>query len=234
LKNNFIDQVSKDVVWPIPPAVPGGVSPGDAIYGLPLTVDTLVMYYNKDLLNSAGIPEPPNNWKTFQESMRKLVKLDREGNILVSGAAIGTGANVERAGDILSLLMMQNGAKMTDDYGYATFNAIPPELSGTRTESPGLEALTFLPILPRRQRKFTAGTARCRVPLMPLFRARPPFSSAIRTICPNPRQAPKLNLGIARAPQIEGNPEINFANYWVYSVVKRANIPMRPGISWNI
>ncbi|MEK7211070.1 MAG: extracellular solute-binding protein, partial [Patescibacteria group bacterium] len=46
LRNNFIDQVYKDVVWRTDDA-----KPVDAIYGLPLSVDTLVMYYNKDLLN---------------------------------------------------------------------------------------------------------------------------------------------------------------------------------------
>jgi ABC-type glycerol-3-phosphate transport system substrate-binding protein len=32
-------------------------------------------------------------------------------------------------------------------------------------------------------------------------------------------QAPKLNFGIAKLPQIEGNPQgVNFANYWVETV----------------
>ena len=36
-------------------------------------------------------------------------------------------------------------------------------------------------------------------------------------------QAPKLNLGIAKLPQIEGNPQnINFANYWVETVSNKS------------
>jgi maltose-binding protein MalE len=35
-------------------------------------------------------------------------------------------------------------------------------------------------------------------------------------------QAPKLNFGITKLPQIEGNPPINFANYWVETVSNKS------------
>jgi maltose-binding protein MalE len=35
-------------------------------------------------------------------------------------------------------------------------------------------------------------------------------------------QAPKLNLGIAKLPQIRDNPEVNFANYWANGVSKKS------------
>ena len=35
-------------------------------------------------------------------------------------------------------------------------------------------------------------------------------------------RAPKLNLGITKAPQIVGNPEAHFANYWMWTVSKKS------------
>jgi hypothetical protein len=35
---------------------------------------------------------------------------------------------------------------------------------------------------------------------------------------------------VAKVPQIQGNPEINFANYWVYSVLKKS---ARPNEAWD-
>ena len=44
-------------------------------------------------------------------------------------------------------------------------------------------------------------------------------------------KAPKLNLGIAKLPQIEGNPQsINFANYWVESV---SNKSVNADVAWD-
>ena len=34
-------------------------------------------------------------------------------------------------------------------------------------------------------------------------------------------RAPKLNLSIVKLPQIAGNPEINFANYWLETVSRK-------------
>jgi len=51
LKNTFIDVVYDDVVLD-----------DNQIYGLPLSVDTLVLYYNLDLLNNAGITQAPKYW----------------------------------------------------------------------------------------------------------------------------------------------------------------------------
>jgi ABC-type glycerol-3-phosphate transport system substrate-binding protein len=44
-------------------------------------------------------------------------------------------------------------------------------------------------------------------------------------------RAPKLNLGIAKAPQISGNPEVNFANYWGWAVSKKTK---SPDLAWGL
>ncbi len=84
------------------------------IYSLPIYIDTLALYYNKDLLNSAGISQPPKNWEEFNEAIKTLTEFDDRGNIERAGAAIGTARNINRSTDILMLLMIQSGVQMAD------------------------------------------------------------------------------------------------------------------------
>jgi multiple sugar transport system substrate-binding protein len=86
------------------------------IYGLPLSVDTLALIYNKDLFNSAGIAIPPTTWDDFDADIARLRALNSQGQLTQAGAAIGgSTASIPNAADLLSLLMLQNGAEMTDN-----------------------------------------------------------------------------------------------------------------------
>lgn len=88
---------------------------GGQIYGLPLSIDTLVMVYNEDLFNSAGIASPPKTWNDFDLDVEKLRVINAGGQITQAAAAIGgSEANIPNAPDILSLLMLQNGTQMND------------------------------------------------------------------------------------------------------------------------
>lgn len=219
LKNNFVDVVSSDVVLE-----------DGKIYGLPLSVDTLALYYNRDLLNSAGVTNAPKYWnKEFQQVIKKLTKQDPKKGLVQSGVALGTSKNINRFSDILSVLMMQNGANMTTG-SQVTFNSVPASMSGSY--NPGLEALRFYTDfanpnkevycwnadMPNAIESFTSGS-------LAMFFGYSFNLEQIRA------QAPKLNFGIAKLPQIEGNSvEINFANYWVDSVSKKSKYPNE---SWD-
>ncbi len=219
LKNNFADVVATDVIFE-----------DGQIYGLPLSIDTLALYYNRDLFNSAGITEAPKYWnKEFQQDVKKLTKQDPKKGIIQSGIALGTATNIERYSDILSVLMMQNGAVMTSG-NLVTFQTTPPTIK--TIYNPGLEALRFYsdfanPLkevyswnkdFPSALSSFTSGN-------LAMFFG---YSFNIEQI---KAQAPTLNFGIAKLPQIEGNPmEINFANYWVESVSKKS---LHPNEAWD-
>lgn len=96
---------------------------GGQLWGLPLTMDTLVTYYNKDLLNDAKVFEPAKTWKDLidQITNNQLTALDPQNAILRSGAALGTANNLPYAADLLSLLMMQNGVRMVGPDGKVAF-----------------------------------------------------------------------------------------------------------------
>ena len=80
------------------------------VVGLPFAVDPLVMYYNKDLLNSAYIIDPAKTWTELEEQIPKLtIKNDIDGSIIQSAVALGTYNNVKHADDILSMFVFQSG-----------------------------------------------------------------------------------------------------------------------------
>ncbi|NCC71076.1 carbohydrate ABC transporter substrate-binding protein, partial [bacterium] len=77
IKVNYIDTVYENVVR------------NGEIYGLPLSVDTLVLYYNRDILNNVRIPSAPVTWSQFKEDVKKITLLDKSGNIIQSGTSLG-------------------------------------------------------------------------------------------------------------------------------------------------
>ncbi len=108
------------------------------IYGLPLSIDTLAMLYNKDLFNAAGIAEPPATWDEFDADVAKLRAVDAAGGLLQAGAAIGgSSASIPHAADLLALIMLQNGTTMTNSAGTSA------SFASAANKSPGLAAFKF-------------------------------------------------------------------------------------------
>jgi len=101
----FVDVVAEDVIR------------DGQVYGLPLSIDTLVLYYNRDLLRGANIVAPPTTWLQVSALTPKLTSADDQANIIQSGIAIGTGKNTTHAADIMSLLFLQDGVSMTTPNG---------------------------------------------------------------------------------------------------------------------
>lgn len=213
LKDNFVDAVSYDVV------LEDGL-----IYGLPLSVDTLAMYYNRDLFNNAGISQPPQYWdKDFLQAVKKLTKQDAKGEIIQSGVALGGGENINRFSDILAVLMIQNGATMQED-GQIRFNNLPAETRQSNY-NPGLEALRFYTDFANATKESYAWNSSLPNSLVMFMNGNLAIMFSYSYDLPTIKaQAPKLNFSVSKLPQIEGNPptNINFANYWVEVVSKKS------------
>jgi ABC-type glycerol-3-phosphate transport system substrate-binding protein len=84
------------------------LSPGGVI-GLPFSVDPIVMYWNRDIFVSEGLPKPPKTWDEFFSLSDKLTKRDVNGNITQSIVALGDFRNVLHAKEILTTLTIQSG-----------------------------------------------------------------------------------------------------------------------------
>ncbi len=122
-----------------PKAVEQDFAPDKLIYALPLSIDTLALYYNEDIFDGAAIALPPKDWLAFQNDIPKLRQLDKSGNFIRAGAAIGGSNNtISNGSDILTSLMLQNGTRMTnDEFTNATFAGAEDGLFT------GLDALDF-------------------------------------------------------------------------------------------
>lgn len=111
LDNEYVKAVRDDVVR------------GGQIFGLPLSMDMMAVFYNKDLLDRAGVPEPPKTWEEFQAAAKKITKYDKKtGDIIQSGAALGTGDNIPGSDDLLYLLFRQSNVGYVAKDGQAIFN----------------------------------------------------------------------------------------------------------------
>lgn len=99
------------------------------IFGMPIAGDTLELYYNNNLFSAALstlarsgsvtdsdrqiLTSGPKNWDEFARAAQ-LVTQKNGSSITLSGAAMGT-STIANANDILTVLMLQNGVKMTSD-----------------------------------------------------------------------------------------------------------------------
>ncbi|MBI3634173.1 MAG: extracellular solute-binding protein [Candidatus Yonathbacteria bacterium] len=79
------------------------------IVALPLTIDPLIMYWNRDIFTNEGIAAPPRLWDSFYSLSPRLSLRDQKGNIAQSFVAFGEYSNVSNAKEILSTLIMQAG-----------------------------------------------------------------------------------------------------------------------------
>lgn len=75
--------------------------------GFPIFVDPLVMYYNRDILESKGYTAPPKYWSDFFEYVPKLTVINEALHIDKAGVALGEFENVKNAKEIFSALMLQ-------------------------------------------------------------------------------------------------------------------------------
>ncbi|MDP2593238.1 MAG: extracellular solute-binding protein [bacterium] len=79
------------------------------IMAFPMTIDPLVMYYNRSILDANGIVYPPASWEDLANMVPVLTKRDESGKITESAVALGHASNIVHAKEILTTLFMQAG-----------------------------------------------------------------------------------------------------------------------------
>jgi multiple sugar transport system substrate-binding protein len=99
-------------------------------YGLPTAVRSLALFYNKKLLDEAGITEPPQTLDELVADAKKTVKTDGGGNITSEGITLDpAGQDHQWWRDVL---VRQFGGVPYDDAGNVAYN-----------DDAGLKALTW-------------------------------------------------------------------------------------------
>jgi multiple sugar transport system substrate-binding protein len=197
------------------------------IYALPIYVDTLGLYYNKDLFNTAGIASPPATWDEFNNDVKKLTTIDQRGNIVKSGAAIGTAENINRSTDILMLLMLQSGVQMTDSaHRNATFSQ---QVGGQNVGETALQYYTSFAD-PAKSVYAWNGQQHYSIDAFTEGNVAMMFNYSHQIATLRSKSA-RFNFGIAPVPQITGTPvAVNFANYWAPTVSKQSANPV---VAWK-
>ncbi len=223
MRSTFVETVGDDVMR--------GQEGSEQIYALPLAIDTLVMFYNRELLNNAGIAEPPTTWKEFTDQVAKLTTILHDtGDILQSGAAFGTANNVQRSVDILAALMMQNGAEMSRN-GAVLFDRIPDNISDRRI-NPSVDALRFYTdFASALKEKIYTWNENQPDSLEAFAQGRAAFffgysyhAAQLKT------KAPRLRIGVTPLPHIAGNRQVTTANYWTEVVSKKTK---EQDVAWD-
>jgi hypothetical protein len=117
----------------------------DGILAVPLFIDPLVTYYNKNLLAGANFVTPPQTWANLAQTVPLFTRRDARGNLTQSAIALGESQNIPHFSDILSVLFLQTGTSIV---GYdASIDRYAAVLNAGETasgdSSPAAEALTF-------------------------------------------------------------------------------------------
>ena len=180
------------------------------VYGMPLSVDSLSLYYNKDLFNAAGIANPPTTWEELVSILPRLNQIDQFGNINQSAVALGTAKNINRSTDILTAMMLQLGSAIADPKAAFDFNDEKAKKAlefYTQFANLGSAGYSWNPRLHYSIDSFYEGT----LGMMVNYSWQYPVIK---------QKNAKLNIGIAPLPQFAGLPPQNVANYWGFSVSK--------------
>ncbi len=202
IKNKYVQVVYNDIVM-------FGTDNKPHIYALPFSLDTIALFYNRDLLDSANIAFPPADWDEFIEDTRLLTRYDAEHNIVQAGAALGEFENVNHAFDIISLLFLQNGENISFNTGN-TFNKGAEALDFYLSfADPMKEIYTWNDEMPNSLDAFAQGK------LAFYFG----YSGDIQRI---KAKSPNLNFIVIQAPQVDLSRPINYTNYWVQTVFNRS------------
>jgi len=112
----------------------------NSLLGIPLSIDTLALYYNKDIFDYSKIPLPPQTWSELLKLVPKLRKTNAQGQITRAAIALGTNDNITWSTDILSEIMMQLGSKMADKEKLQVLFDDP--INPSSSISPGVDALS--------------------------------------------------------------------------------------------
>ncbi len=205
VRDHFVDVVAYDFIDPA----------DKKIYGLPLSVDSLALYYNRDIFNATGITTPPKTWQELLVMTPKLTQIDQYGNIIQSALAFGTADNVNRAPAILFGLMFALGAEIDDQYGRVNF---------FRTDA-AQKALEYYMLFSNVRSSEYTWNPNMHYSIDAFYEGRLAMMVNYSWRYETLRQKnAKLNMAVAPLPRFEGMVPQNYADYWTFVVAKNHEI----------
>lgn len=189
----------------------------NGIIGLPMIIDPMVLYYNKDIFTSNFEVDPPKTWDKLTELVPKLVKKDEAGKISQAAIALGTVNNNSHTKEILALKMLQDGNPIVHFSSQINKWQSDIESGGalvsalywyTGFMNPVNNFYTWNTSLPNDRDMFTAGKSG-------MYIGYPTELETIRKLNPN------LNFGMAMIPQKSSDArKTNYAQVYSLGISK--------------
>jgi multiple sugar transport system substrate-binding protein len=172
---------------------------GSTLWGIPIEIDGLGLYINEELFTAAGV-SPPQTYEDLLSIVPMLTVKDGDA-IITSAIALGTTNNIEHFSDILALMILQNGAKLSNPTGREAEEAL---IFYKKFSTPSDPLYTWNSLLDNSVSSFANG--RVAMIFAPSWRV---FD--IKAI------NPALRFRIEPVPQLPGN-TLTWASYWVEGV----------------
>lgn len=198
---------------------------GNTIYGAPLGIATLGLIYNQNRFDQAKITSPPTNWVEFDTVNDKL-RQKTDQTLFESGVAFGS-PNIHSYPDIISVLMMQNGATMTNQPPTkATFEQ--PDSTGYYS---GAKALAYYASFAQADKANYSWSDSLGDSVSALAQNKTAaiidYPMAAKTVAD---QNPTLPIRFSTLPQTNSNKAINYGTFLIGSVSKTTKTP---NIAWD-
>lgn len=111
-------------------------------YGVPFLVNPLVLFYNRSILSSSGVAQPPATWEALTGLVPSVAVFTPTRQVTRGLIALGTYSNVRNARGILSTLFLQTGTPLSK---YSTGGLLAADLGVTSTTGvpPGEAVVSF-------------------------------------------------------------------------------------------
>lgn len=189
------------------------------VYGLPVEVDGLVMFYNEDILKGVNA-SVPKDWREFAEVAKKVTVTSKEGQIQTSGAALGSTNNVDFWPEIIGMLYFQQPnadvASPKQGKGPDVIRFYTDFITDPRKKTWDIN-------LPSSGKMFTEGK-------LALYFAPARIAQEIKNTNPN------LQFKVAPVPQLPAIPggaenRIIYGGFWAQAVSARSAFPEE---SWKL
>jgi len=195
----------------------------NGVFGNPVLIDPLVMYWNRDLFSTHGVVSPPDTWNDLLTIVPVLRVKDAQGAIVKAGASLGTYDNIVHAKDIIATLLLQtenplvagdvNGSLQSvfnDKTSIAQAPAVSALIFYTGFSDPLKAYYTWNSGLSNSRDMFTAGDSA-------LYFG---FASEVQAIR---ARNPNLNFDVAMLPQTLGSNNVRVFGH-MYSFVPLATV----------
>lgn len=194
----------------------------EGILGVPFAVDPMVMYWNKDVFSTAGVPRPPQFWSELKGLAPKLIDRNDTSSVVKAMVPLGEFRNVNNAKGIIATLLFQAGTNIVAQGDTGEFySTIDTSTTGSSATTPINEAVNFYsafsnPVsplytwnrsLPYSDEMFLSGD------LAMYFG----FASEIFDIR---AKNPNLNFDVAVMPQAENATKATYGKMYALSIVK--------------